>query len=201
MVPADPYRWPYDGPVEPRRLALVIAGAQLAWQRRSVGAEEVARVLFRVAGVVRAAGGIVVHLRHGMGAGGGGLPPSPSDADWPLATEPATGDLVVDVPGIDGFFASPLDGRLRRRRIDTLVLGGFGAEAAVSSTLRSANDRGYECLTLTDGSAPFVAETGRRSLSSITMSGGIFGAIAPSAALVAALAALHPHLSAAEASR
>jgi nicotinamidase-related amidase len=67
------------------------------------------------------------------------------------------------------------------------VFVGYGAEAAVDSTLRSANDRGYECLTLIDAVAPFDPDTGRHALSSITMSGGIFGAIATTDAFIDAL--------------
>lgn len=192
MIPADPYPWPFDGPVDPQRLALVIAGAQYGWKRRSVGAEETAAVLSVVADAVRRAGGVVVHVRHGSADGAGrtgltGLPPIRDDPAWELATDVVPGDVVVDVCGIDGFCGSALDQELRRRHVDTLVLAGYGAEAAVSSTLRSANDRGYECLTLIDATAPFERGTGSRLLHSITMSGGIFGAIAPSAALLAAL--------------
>lgn len=191
MIAADPYPWPYDGPVDPKRLALVIAGAQQAWVRRSVGAADAAAVLLAVAGVVRRAGGLVVHIRHGAtAAGAGGLPPARTDPEWSLVTAREEGDLLVDAGGIDGFFASPLDHELRQRGVDTLILAGYGAEAAVNSTLRSANDRGYECLTLTDGSAPFDAETGAHTLSSITMSGGIFGAVASSHDLLAALSFL-----------
>lgn len=187
-VPAEPYLWPYDGTLDPRRLALVIAGAQPAWARRCTDTTEVSAVIGAVAGAVRAAGGAVVHVRHsGFRRTPSGLPPVPSDEDWGVSTEPMPGDLVVDAAGIDGFYDGALDRELRSRQIDTLVLCGFGAEAAVSSTLRSANDRGYECLTLTDGAAPFDAELGRHDLNSITMSGGIFGAIASSEALVEAL--------------
>lgn len=189
MVAADPYPWPFDGPVDPRRLALVIAGAQYSWKRRCVDAEATAGVLGLVADAVRRAGGLVVHVRHGSAEPGdrSGLPPIRNDPSWQLATVVVPGDVVVDACGVDGFTSSSLDHELRRRHVDTLVLAGFGAEAAVSSTLRSANDRGYECLTLTDASAPFGRATGLSSLHSITMSGGIFGAIAPSVALLAAL--------------
>src|SRR5439155_15632147 len=105
-----------------------------------------------------------------------------------VSTDPAVGDVVVDAAGVNGFYGGPLDQELRSRGVDSLVLCGFGAEAAVSSTRRAANDRGYECLTLTDASAPFDAVLGRYDLRSITMSGGVFGAIAPSDALLAALA-------------
>jgi len=92
-------------------------------------------------------------------------------------------DVVVDC-GLDGFHGGPLDDELRRRGIDHLVFCGFGAEATVDTTVRSANDRGYECLTITDAVAPFDTLVGARALASVTMSGGIFGAIAPSEALL-----------------
>lgn len=190
VATAEPYPWPYDGELDPRRLALVIAGAQPAWARRSVGASSVAAVIDAVSDAVRAAGGAVVHVRHsGSGRSPSGLPPRPDDGDWALPGDGiGPGDVVVDAGGVDGFSDGPLDRELRRRGIDTLVLCGYGAEAAVSSTLRSANDRGYECLTLTDGAAPFDPDLGRHDLNSITMSGGIFGAIASSEALLEALA-------------
>lgn len=187
-IAADPYAWPYDGDLDPRRLALVIAGAQPAWASRSVDAPAVAEVIGAVAAVVRSAGGAVVHVRHtGFGRSPSGLPPVRGADDWALNAEPAPGDLVVDASGVDGFYDGALDRELRSRGIDTLVLCGYGAEAAVSSTLRSANDRGYECLTLTDASAPFDADLGRHDLHSVTMSGGIFGAIASSEALLEAI--------------
>jgi len=199
MVSADPYPWPYDGPIDPGRLAMVIAGAQEAWRRRSVGALETDGVISEVARAIRHAGGVVIHIRHGSSAGrSGSLPPGRHDPEWPLVTDPGPLDLVIDATGVDGFCGSALDHELRNRHIDTLVLAGYGAEAAVSSTLRSANDRGYECLTLADGTAPFEAETGLRTLHSVTMSGGIFGAVAPSSALLTALFPV-PELTPAEA--
>jgi nicotinamidase-related amidase len=188
-VDAQPYPWPYDGTLARERLALVIAGAQPAWARRSVGADTAAALIGKVAAAVRGGGGLVVHVRHtGSSASPSGLPPARTLPDeWALNDDPAAEDLVVDAAGVDGFYGSALDRELRRRGIDTLVLCGYGAETAVSSTLRSANDRGYECLTLTDASAPFDATLGAHNLSSVTMSGGIFGAIASSEALLEAL--------------
>lgn len=188
MVDADPYPWPYDGEVDPGRLALVIVGAQRAWADRSVGSGAVADRVAEVAEAVRRCGALVVHLRHSRAAPSpSGLPPARHDPGWALVTDPAPGDLVVDAAGTDGFFGSGLDGELRARGVDTLVLAGFGAETAVDSTLRGANDRGYECLVLADAVAPGDPATAARSFSTITMSGGIFGAVAPAAALLAAL--------------
>ena len=81
-----------------------------------------------------------------------------------------------------------LDADLRSLGRDTLVFGGLGLETAVYSTMTGANDRGYECLALIDACAPHDPAVAERALSSITMSGGIFGAVGTSAALCAALA-------------
>jgi nicotinamidase-related amidase len=191
VVDAEPYPWPYDGPIDWRRLALVVAGDQRAWADRSVRVAEVTTTIDCTARALRAAGAAVVHVRHAVPvARPSGLPPARDDEGWGVITSLGAGDLVVDAGGVNGFFAGPLDAMLRSRGVDHLVFAGFGAEAAVDSTLRAANDRGYECLTLVDGTAPFDESTGRHALSSITMSGGIFGAIATSAALLAALPVL-----------
>jgi len=87
----------------------------------------------------------------------------------------------VTAAGWDGFYGSPLDSLLRAAGRDQLLLAGRLFEIGVSSTLRSANDRGYECLTLGDACEAFSAPTRRGGLSSITMSGGIFGAIGSAA--------------------
>jgi nicotinamidase-related amidase len=189
-----PYPWPYDGTLEPRRLALVVAGAQAAWAARSSRAAEVATVLLTVAGAMREIGARVVVVRHAAvpGRRPRPVPPPAGDAGWRLAFDPRPTDLVVDATGIDGFHGGPLDGVLRAHGIDHLVLGGFGHEAAVDSTLRSANDRGYECLVLSDAVAPFDDDLGAHALSSVTMSGGIFGAVGTSTALLAALASPRP---------
>ena len=70
---------------------------------------------------------------------------------------------------------------------DHLLLAGFGLEAPVHSTLRSANDRGYECLLLLDACAPLDPSLTPASRSMIEMSGGIFGAVGTVGALLGAL--------------
>jgi nicotinamidase-related amidase len=184
-----PYPWPYDGSLEPQRLALVVAGAQAGWAARSSRSAEVATVLLAVAEAMRSIGARVVVIRHAAvpGRRPRPLPPARGDDGWRLAFPVRPTDLVVDASGIDGFHASPLDGVLRAAGIDHLVIGGFGHEAAVDSTLRSANDRGYECLVLDDGVAPLDEELGAHALDSVTMSGGIFGAVGTSTSLLSAL--------------
>ncbi|MEA2932311.1 MAG: biuret amidohydrolase [Actinomycetota bacterium] len=172
-----PYPWPYDGILDPRRLALLVAGGQAWWAGRTVDPDEVLSSLGRTAKVVRDAGGRVVWLRHTLGRREAG----------DLVVSPSADDLVVGCAGMSGFSGSGLDGELRRRGIDRLAVGGLGLETAVYSTLGAANDRGYECLALADASAFHDADTGPRALASITMSGGIFAAVGTTLALCEAL--------------
>ncbi len=104
-----------------------------------------------------------------------------------LCVTPAADDLVIDAPGWDASYGSTLDHDLRTAGRDHLVLAGLASEITVDSTVRTLNDRGYECLVLTDACAPVHAELGRRAHASLTMSGGIFGALGSSSALLAAL--------------
>jgi len=191
-----PYPWPYDGCLDPARMALVVAGAQAGWAARSSRAADVATVLLTVAGELRSIGALIVVVRHGAVPRGRGrgtapgrtaFPPQPGEDSWRLTFSPRPTDIVVDAAGINGFHGGPLDDVLRAKGVDHLVLGGFGYEAAVDSTMRSANDRGYECLVLSDGVAPFDDELGDHALSSVTMSGGIFGAVGTSVELLSAL--------------
>jgi nicotinamidase-related amidase len=188
---STPYPWPYDAAIDPQRLALVIAGAQPVWTERSANAAAVMERIDCVAGVVRAVGGHVLFVRHvSRGHRPSGLPPLASDPASAVLAMRNDGDVTVEAAGVDGFYASALDDELRRLGADHLVLVGWGAEAAVDSTLRSANDRGYECLVLTDAVAPFDAAIGEHALSSVTMSGGIFGALATTEMLLATLSEL-----------
>lgn len=172
-----PYPWPYDGILDPARLALVVAGGQTWWMERTVDPEEVLATLRTTAKVVRDVGATVVWLRHSLGG----------RLTGEFVEEPSADDVVADCAGMSGFSGSGLDRELRRRGIDRLAVGGLGMETAVYSTLGAANDRGYECLVLTDASACHDADVGRRAIASITMSGGIFAAIGTTTALCDAL--------------
>lgn len=179
----EPYPWPYDGLLDPNRLALIAAGAQEGLAEQCVDHKAVTAAILNTAKAVREAGGLVVLVRH--------IVPS---ARWydanrsGLALDQDERDLIIEAAGLDGFYGSRLDLELRSRGIDQLAFAGFGLETAVHSTLRSANDQGYECITLSDASAPIDQSCGERALHSTTMSGGIFGAIGTSSALRDALA-------------
>lgn len=185
-----PYPWPWDGRLDPSRLALVAVGCQRWWADRTTGVDQALLALDRTAWAVREAGGLVVAVRHGRPTGPArrrSLLPRPGEVAWEPMTPRVRGDVIVDAAGIDAFFGSSLDADLRSQDRDTIVIGGLGLETAVYSTMTGANDRGYECLALSDASAPHDPEVAERAICSITMSGGIFGAVGTSAALCAAL--------------
>lgn len=184
----EPYPWPWDAAFRPERLCLLVLGAQRREAASSIGAAPVSDGICDLARAVREAGATVAVVRH---TGGPGRRPhllGPDDDGWGLVLEPHLGDVVVDAGGHDAFHDSRLDAHLRSRRVDLLALCGLAQEVAVDSTCRSANDRGFECLTLSDLVAPLGVDTGAHALSSITMSGGIFGAIGTSDELRALLA-------------
>jgi len=176
-VATRPYPWPYDGDPDPRRLALVVVGAQRWWADRTCDPGAALEALERTAKVVRDAGGAVVLVSR-SGAG-----------EPVLDLDP--GDLVVECAGMSGFSGGPLDGRLRGLGRDRLAVGGLGTETAVYSTLGGANDRGYECLALADAVASHDPAVGPRALASVTMSGGIFGAVGTTSDLLDLLGKEH----------
>ena len=96
----------------------------------------------------------------------------------------------VTSAGWNGFYGSPLDSVLRRLGRTHLLMTGWWLETGVHSTLRSANDMGYECLTLADCCVPLGPETVAGAISSIQMSGGIFGATGSSADVLSLLPVL-----------
>jgi hypothetical protein len=171
----DPYPWPYDGDLAGATLALVLAGWDEEWSRRCFLAAETRLACAALAEAVMARNGLVICVAHG------GAP----------ALAPPGPHCPVRAHGIDGFHGGPLDDELRTEGRTHLLVAGFGLEGPVHSTLRSANDRGYECLLVADASAPLTEDLVAASLSSVTMSGGIFGAVGTTSA---ALAALTPNL-------
>jgi biuret amidohydrolase len=102
--------------------------------------------------------------------------------------QPWPGELVVDKPGYSAFERTELQEWLEERGIDTLILTGVTTEVCVSSTLRTAVDRGYRCITVRDACASSYADLHAAMLSTIGVEGGIFGQVMDSAAVVAALA-------------
>jgi biuret amidohydrolase len=102
---------------------------------------------------------------------------------------PLPGEPVVDKPGKGAFYATDLDAMLKNRGIAQLIVCGVTTEVCVHTTVREANDRGYECLVVEDCVGSYFPEFQEMGLRMIKAQGGIFGWVAPSAAVNVALCA------------
>jgi nicotinamidase-related amidase len=224
QVAAQPYAWPYDGTLSPRRTALILIdwqvdfcgpggyvdrmGYELALTR--AGLEPTARVL----AALRAWGATIIHTREGhrpdlsdcpanklwrsqrIGAGIGDPGPTGrilvrGEPGWQIVPEvaPVEGELIIDKPGKGAFYATDLDLLLRNRGITHIIFTGITTDVCVHTTMRDANDRGYECLLLTDCTGATDQGNYAAALQMVTMQGGVFGAIAPSEAILEAIGA------------
>ncbi len=107
-------------------------------------------------------------------------------ADFIPALAPQPGDLVIRKPGKGAFHATGLDAILHARGITHLLIGGVTTEVCVQTTMREANDRGYECLLVEDCAASYFPHFHAAVVEMLVAQGGIVGWAAPLAAIEAA---------------
>ncbi|MDB5879922.1 MAG: isochorismatase family protein, partial [Variovorax sp.] len=159
----------------------------------------------------RKAGGWVVHTREAHRPDLSDCPPAKRDRGSPTlrigdvgpmgrilvvgepgsqiidALAPVDGELVIDKPGKGAFYATGLQAALQERDITHLLFGGVTTEVCVQTSMREANDRGYDCLLIEDCTESYFPAFKAATVDMIHAQGGIVGWTASSAAVIAAL--------------
>ncbi|CAE7378239.1 rutB [Symbiodinium microadriaticum] len=218
-VAADPYAWPFDGCIQPAKTALLAMNFQPDFLAAEGGMPSAGykidsgvRVLETSAKVLRHmrdAGFRIVHARLGFARNLSDCPQRgkrfPAGAQGPLGQclvrgekgweflpefTPLPDELVIEKCGHGAFHLTSLELGLQSLGVTHLVVMGVPTDVCVHTTLRQANDRGFECLLLSDCTGTTAQDTQLSALKQVKMQHGVFGAVATSEALLTAVSQL-----------
>ncbi len=215
-INANPYKWPYNGKLNPENTCLMIIDMQTDFcgnggyidsmgydlsltQRAIVPIKNLLKEVRKIPGF------LVVHTREGhrpdlldlpdnkrwrskqIGAeigsvGAKGKILVRGEKGWDIVQElyPKNNEIVIDKSGKGAFYGTDLELILRNKGIENIIFTGITTDVCVHTTMRNANDMGFECLVLEDCTGATKMENHLSAIDQITMSGGIFGAVSNS---------------------
>lgn len=211
FVEADPYLWPFDGQLTPENTTLLSINFQkiILGDFAKSNLQEVVKHSAEVLEIMRRKGFPVLHVRTGYAENLSDASRRAAwrsqrcqsslfnglirgDPGWEFLPElaPLPTEAVVEKCGIGAFSLTSLEVKLHCLGTRNLVIIGVATDVCVHTTMRQANDRGYECILLSDCTAAAFPETYYSALKQIKMQHGVFGAVADSTALLKTLAAV-----------